>query len=277
MSSVATCAHRLRRTRGDVLPGGPAPRQATARKSLRRGAAGVAAAGLVYVCLLLVTAGDDPLLDVSWVASTAETTRPYEATAADSLGAFGHSTAHVLSWIGASAPWPLMALTLFWLAGRDQTVYVRGALALFVSNAAGLAVFTSLRGFPADEASLVRDYFALTGVQAGWYLLMALAVTATTTRRWARATVTVIALSAQTAAAITTDHRLLGALVAAGVPLVAWYAAGSVQRGRGAERRSAVAASRATPRGHDVVPLRPRTEAPEAWAGAEPVRLRQAG
>ncbi|MFF3878467.1 hypothetical protein [Streptomyces sp. NPDC001978] len=182
------------------------------RRILRRVGTGAAATALIHAALLGVTAGDESYVDLGWTG-----------------------TAPVLARIHAVAPWPLMALTLLWLAHRHHAVYVRGAIALLLSGAAGLAASVSLRGLPVHKG-LVRDCLALPGVLTGWYVLMTLAVVACISAIRARIAVMVIALSAVAVAVLTADHHVLGAVWAAGVPLTAWYAAGRIQR-QGARSR----------------------------------------
>ncbi|MER5432273.1 hypothetical protein [Streptomyces sp. NPDC002588] len=276
MSVVAGCAQR-RRLRHEVSTGRIARRRGTTvHRSVRHGVAGVAATSLVYVGLLLVSADNQHLFGDGWMASAAETAHPYGTAVVDGWATFSRTTTHALARMETFAAWPLTALTMLWLASRDQAVYVRTAVALFLSNATGLVVFASLRGFPADETTLVRDYLALPGVRAGWYLLMALVVVSTSARLW-RGVATAVALSAGTAAVLTADGHLLGTLSAMSAPLLAWYAATPLHRGRAVRRRRAMHPSGGTVPEGDVVSLRPRTEVSEDWSDSEPVRLRQAG
>lgn len=277
MSCITACAPRRRAHREELRKRFASSKVITCR-GLRRGVVGVAGTGLVYGGLLTVTADDNPIFGTDWVGSAAETARPFGAAVTAGWATFGEATTAALGRVEAFAAWPLMALTLLWLASRNQPVYLRGALALFVSNAAGLAVFASLQGFPPDEAALTGGYWALPGVRAGGYVLMALAVVALTARRRVRAAATAVALLAVTAAVLTTDHHPLGTLSAAAAPLLAWYGVAALQSGRAAGRRSADAAPLATVPEAGVVTLRPRAEAaPEERAGAGPVPLPRAG
>jgi hypothetical protein len=191
------------------------------------------------------------------------------AAVTDGWTALGQGTAHVLDRIHTVAPWPLMAVTLLWLAHRHPAVYVRVAIALLLSSAAGLAVSASLRSVPVREASLARDYLAdyiaLPGVRASWYLLMALAVIAATPALRARVAVAAIATASVAAAVAGADHHVAGAVLGAGVPLLAWYTAGHFPSGERARRRAA------------VLPSRSRAEVPEPWAAPDAAPLRQAG
>lgn len=161
-------------------------------------------------------------------------------SARDGWTALGQDAAHVLDRIHAVAPWPLMAVTLLWLSHRQSAVYVRVAVALLLSSAAGLALSASMGRVPVRGASPARDYladyFALPGAGAGWYLLTALAVVATVPAVWARIAVAAIALSSVAAAVATADDPVAGALLAAGVPVLAWFTARHVPYRRGARR-----------------------------------------
>ncbi|MCF3130456.1 hypothetical protein [Streptomyces olivochromogenes] len=143
-------------------------------------------------------------------------------------------TAHAFSKIHGIAPLALMAPTLLWLAHRQPAAYARAAIALLLSVTAGLvfAKSAAMRGLPSPEGSVVHDYVALPGALTGWYLLMALALAAALSAVRAGIAVLVVAVSAVATSVLTADDPVYGAVWAAGVPLVAWYAAGRVQRPR---------------------------------------------
>ncbi|MGW1713949.1 hypothetical protein [Streptomyces sp. NPDC002156] len=277
MSCITACAPR-RRAHREERRGRLAPPKVITGRGLRRGAAGVAVTGLVYSGLLAVTADDNPLFGVGWAGSAAENARPFGTAVTAGWTTVTEATTVTLGRVETFAAWPLMALALFWLASRNQPVYLRGALALFVSNAAGLAVFASVQGFPADEAALVGGYLALPGVLAGGYVLMALAVVALTTRRRVRAAATAVALFTVTAAVLTPDHHALGTLSAAVAPLLAWYGIAALESRRAAGHRGVDAVPPVTVPEAGVVALRPRAEAaPEERADSDPVPLPRAG
>ncbi|MFC8198892.1 hypothetical protein ACFUTV_26365 [Streptomyces sp. NPDC057298] len=189
-------------------------------------AGGVAAVLLVYAVLLTVSARSASFAEADWTSSVTGRLRPYGVSVAEWGVAFVHAGAQALTWIVASAPVPLTVLSLLWLARRDQRLYARLATALLLSGAAGLGVVAAVQGWPVRETSLFRDYSAFPGVQAGWYVLMAGAVAAATTRTWPRAGVMLIVLGAVVAVACTTDRPLLVVLSGAVGPLLAWYATG---------------------------------------------------
>ncbi|MEV7891179.1 hypothetical protein ACWD3I_22855 [Streptomyces sp. NPDC002817] len=259
MSCVVTYVPRNRDTRRTPVSG------RTAQREIRIplcAAGGVVAVLLVHVVLLTLSARSEAFAEGGWTLSAAGRLRPYGASVAEWGAASGHAAAQALTWIVAFAPVPLAVLILLWLARRDQGLYVRLATALLLSGASGLGVFAAVRGWPVRETSLIRDYLALPGIHAGWYVLMAWAVATATTKIWPRAGVMLIALSAVAAAVSTTDRPVLAALPAAVGPLLAWYATGRLPGREERQPRGAVDGSRAVTR-HGVA--------------AERVPLRQAG
>lgn len=166
-------------------------------------------------------------------------------SARDGWTALGQDAAHALDRIHAVTPWPLMAVTLLWLAHRHPALYVRVAVALVLSGAAGLALSASMGRVPVRGVSpapeYLADHFAQHGAGAGWYLLTALAVLATAPAVWVRIAVSAAALFSVAAAVATADEPVAGALLAAVVPVLAWFTARLVPY-RGQVRRAPEAA-----------------------------------
>ncbi|MFI5681952.1 hypothetical protein [Streptomyces cellulosae] len=160
------------------------------------------------------------------------------------------------------AEWPLLSLTLLWLARRDPAVYARLALALLLTTAGGLTAFAGSHSRPDREASPVRDYLALPGVATSCYVLIAVAVVAAVTRARVRAVMLLLALTTIAAAVLSTDRHLLAALLAVGAPFLAWYAAGRFLDRQGARRGR---------KGH-TAPAAPRVESSRSWFAAESAR-----
>ncbi|GAA0298051.1 hypothetical protein ACKI1I_13295 [Streptomyces turgidiscabies] len=237
--------------------------------------AGLAVTLFVYAGLLAASVREEgALAEAGWTSSTAERLRPYGTFAAENGTAFVHDVAQVLTWILALAPVPLAVLSLLWPARRDQRVYMRLAVALLLSGTAGLVVFAWVRG--AREASLFGDYLALPGVRAGWYVLMALAVVATTSKTWPRAAVLLIAVLAAVTGASSGGDLWLAALPAVVVSPLAWWAAGHLPEGEEPSHGGADALPTGESRGR-VLSLRPRTRAPEPTGTSGPAPLREAG
>ncbi|MEE1759753.1 MULTISPECIES: hypothetical protein [unclassified Streptomyces] len=238
--------------------------------------AGLAVALLVYAGLLATSVREEEsLVEAGWTSSAAERLRPYGTVAAETGTALVHDAAQVLTWILAFAPLPLAVLSLLWLARRDQGVYMRLAVALLLSGTAGLGVFALVRG--AREASLFGDYLALPGARVGWYVLMALAVVATTSKTWPRAAVLLIAVLAAVTGASTGGDLWLAALPAMVVPLLAWYAAGHLPYEKERHARGGADASPAGESRGRVLSFRPRTRVPQPTDTPAPAPLREAG
>lgn len=297
MSFVADCIHRGSRgapsevassrisPMGDIPPVGDEP----VRCGRRRVAVAVAVTAFFYLSLLARTAENGPASRVDQAATAVgERVQPYEEAVAHGWAGFQYGASQVLSWIDTFGHWPLIALTLLWLAGRHQRTYVRAVVALLLSGLAGLVVFAVLQGRSgataggAAEAVVHRsqahgdplsmahlqEYMTLPGLHAGWLLLMALAVLAAARGVWIRTAAVVLAVLLDAAVVLTGDHLLLDALLTAGVPLLAWYAAGLADGLRRPSKR-AVAPAQAAP-----IQLRPTAQA--LWSEPDPVPLRSA-
>ncbi|WP_328875443.1 hypothetical protein OHT76_38185 [Streptomyces sp. NBC_00287] len=278
MSCVAARGSRSRGSRRTPTLSRTVPKEAHVRRNLRRAMAGLAATLLVYSGLLAVSVREqESLVEVGWTSSAAEHLRTFGTAVAERGAAFLHDGVQALTWILAPASLPLAVLSLFWLARRDQHVYMRLAIALLMSGTAGLGVFAVVRGWPVDEASLLGDYVTLPGVRAGWYVLMALAVIATIPKTWPRAAVLLIALLAAVAAASNGDSPWLAALPAVVVPLLAWVAAGHLPQDKEKYSRGGANALPAGDSQGRVLSFRPRTRAPEPTDTPVPAPLRQAG
>jgi hypothetical protein len=276
VSCVAACGLRSRGSRRAPVLSRTASREAHVRRNLRRAMAGLAVTLLVYSGLLAMSVREEEsFVEVGWMSSAADHLRPYGTTVTETGAALLHDGVQALTWILALAPLPLAVLSLLWLAWRDQQVYMRLAIALLLSGTAGLGVFAVVRG--AREASLFGDYLALPGVRAGWYVLMALAVVATTSKTWPRVAALLTALLAAMAGASTGGSPWLAALPTVVVPLLAWSAAGHLPQGKEKHARGGANALPARYSQERVLSFRPRTQAPEPTGTPEPASLRQVG
>ncbi|MFE7752108.1 hypothetical protein [Streptomyces sp. NPDC057428] len=134
--------------------------------------------------------------------------------------------------ISAVAPWPVIALTLLWLARRRPSVYARAAVALLLSCVSGLvyAGSSTVQNLPAREGLLLHEYVALPGVFTGLYLLVTLAAVACIPAVRRRISVVVVALIGVAGSVLTLPHHELAAVWGAVVPLCSWWAAGCLQR-----------------------------------------------
>ncbi|MFI8008080.1 hypothetical protein [Streptomyces sp. NPDC086010] len=180
-----------------------------------------------------------------------------------------------MNGIAGVAPWPVIAMTLLWLARRRPSVYARAAVALLLSCAAGLvhAGSTAMQDLPAREGRLLHEYVALPGVLTGWYLLMALAAVACIPAVRPRIAVAVGALIGVAASVLILPHHGLAAVWGAVVPLCSWFVAGCLQR------RSLWALPAPGPwdAPEQALPSRPAPQAAGERSARALVPLRQAG
>lgn len=200
-------------------PGGSRPRdirragRATARRTLRHAATGVAAIAMLHAALLGISSRADPYPDLGWTDRT-----------------------RVMACVGALAPWVLTALILLWLAHQRPAAYVRAALALLLSGAAGLACtrWVPLAHLPEHGRPLFGEYLAMPGSLTGWYLLLALSVLTAVSSVRARVALVVTTVCAVTTSVLTSPQPAATGVLGAAVPLLAWFAAGRfVQKGAG--------------------------------------------
>lgn len=281
MTLAAVCAGGTRGRRRSAEPGRTVPRRAPIGRNLRRAVAGVSATLLTYAVLLSVSVHGEFLATFGWTSSAADRLRPHTGTVAERGAVLAHEVGQALTWIFAVAPLPLAVSILLWLSHRDPKVYVRLAGALLLSGAAGFGAFAVMRGRPVREASLIGDYLAVPGVSAGWYLLMALAVTVVTARIWIRTAVLLTALVAVTvtvtAASSTADRPWTAVLSAVVVPLLTWSVTGRLaDQGEKQRPREAAPAPTAVDSPGHTVAFRARTRTPEPTVAPEPVPLQRA-
>ncbi|MFC8662019.1 hypothetical protein [Streptomyces sp. NPDC057199] len=232
-------------------------------------AIGTAATLLIYITLLTTAIHEDyhPASAVGWVSSAAEQARPYTAPVSAFSVKLEQAATQAYTWLNEFALWPLVVLALAWLAHRNSTTYVRGAIALMSSAACGLLVVTIYDGLPNRELSFFQDYLALPGVPAGWYLLMAVAVTTTVARAWMGYALTLAAASMIILSVATTDRHLLAVLLAVVVPFTTWYVTGRLQAWWNSARDEAGSAWTSSPLLPHPLP---------SWTRPHPDPLRQA-
>lgn len=212
-----------------------------------------AATLLAYSGLLAVSLRQGSLAGVEWTSSAAAHLRPYKTVAAERGAVVVHASAQALTWTVALTSVPLVMLSLLWSARQDQQIYMRLAVGLLLSGTAGLGIFSVGRGEQVRAGSLLGDYLASPDVRAGGYVLVALAVFATTSRSGPRAAVLLMALLATMTGASAGGDLRLAVLTSLVAPLLAWYAAGHLSYEKGTQARGSV---RASHKGSEPSPLR---------------------
>jgi hypothetical protein len=180
----------------------------------------------------------------------------------------------VLNWIYIYGHWPVIAVTLVWLAVRHREIYRRARNAILASGAVGLVIFAAVPVAPprlvdpglVDTVTVQSDayrvlqpgaftnqYAALPSLHVGWNLIIGLAIAAAATHWSMRALAFAMTLSMDAAVVLTANHYVLdvvaGATLSAGAWLVvAWL--GSRRWGLGPPRPRAV-----PPPAQDAVPM----------------------
>lgn len=150
--------------------------------------------------------------------------------------------------------WPVIAVTLLWLARRRPELYLRTRDSMLVSGAVGLVVFAWFPVAPPRLADLgmadtvsaasgayrmmqpkifTNQYAAMPSLHVGWNLLISLAIVAAVRHLVARVAATAMALAMATAVVLTANHYLVDALVGAAITTTCW-----ILVGRWHERRS---------------------------------------
>ncbi|TQS86141.1 hypothetical protein EU811_23325, partial [Arthrobacter sp. TS-15] len=247
MSSTAPCAQHARHLLYDVVTGHPLHRPLRAagarHTSVRRFILPMGlsvATALAYVGMWALT-DDSPNAaqrSAALVTAAERIPRPGRETVERSLATVDHTVTQTLDWIYSYGHWPVIALTLLWLASRHHREYVRITTAMLLTGAIGLTFFAvapaadtgraTVRSdaYPVlDPTALVDQYATLPGLHVGLNLLITLAVLAATRKTWIRVAAVALTLSMDTAVVLTTGHLPLDAVAGVALAAVSWYAA----------------------------------------------------
>jgi len=219
----------------------------------------------------------------------------YHERALQSSLAASPSVTTLLNWIYIWGHWPVIVVTLLWLARQHPAVYLRTRNAMLVSGAIGLVVFVSFPVAPPRLAGLgmidtvtvgsdayrvlqpamfTNQFAAMPSLHVGWDLLIGLAILTAARRPLVKALGVVMPVAMVVAVVLTANHYIVDAVVGAALTATCWAAIGRWQRRRiratvAAPTEATVAATEAT-----VEPLfRPRILRPAAapWVHGQPV------
>lgn len=192
------------------------------------------------------------------------------------------------NWIYIWGHWPVIAVTLGWLALHDRRVFLRLRNAMIASGALGLCVYTTYpvapprlagRGFVdtiTEQSSsyrvlqppaFVNQYAALPSLHVGWDLCVGLALVAVGTTTAVRAVGRAMPAVMAAATVLTANHYVLDVLGGLAFGLAGWAVALRLERRR--EARSATDPETATAPAQAAVEQLPRPR-PPADAPAEP-------
>lgn len=150
----------------------------------------------------------------------------------------------VLNWIYIWGHWPVIAVTLVWLARRSPEVFRRTRDAMMVSGGIGIVLFALFPVAPprladlgmADTVSLTsysyrvlqpaaftNQYAAMPSLHVGWNLLIGLAIVLTARRVVTRVAGVVMPTAMAFAVVLTANHYIVDALAGAALTVACWY------------------------------------------------------
>jgi hypothetical protein len=159
----------------------------------------------------------------------------------------------VMNWIYIWGHWPVIAVTLVWLAMRHPEVFRRTRNAMIASGALGLIVFVNFPVAPPrlteigmvdtvtagseayrvlQPAMFTNQYAALPSLHVGWDLLIGLAIFIAARRAWVRAIGVAMPIAMTIAVVLTANHYIVDAIAGAALTTTCWYIAGRVSARR---------------------------------------------
>jgi membrane-associated phospholipid phosphatase len=157
------------------------------------------------------------------------------------------------NWIYIWGHWPVIAVTLLWLALRHRTHYLRLRNAMMISGGLGLVVYTTYPVAPPRLAHLglvdtvtersqayrvlqppafVNQYAAMPSLHVGWDLLVGLVIISAATTVWLRMVGALMPVLMALATVATANHYLLDVVAGAAFALVGLWAALVIERHR---------------------------------------------
>jgi hypothetical protein len=143
--------------------------------------------------------------------------------------------------------WPVIVLTLGWLAFRHPAVYLRARNAMLLSGGIGLVVFASFPVAPPRLAGLgmtdtvtvgvhayrvlqppmfTNQYAAMPSLHVGWDLVIGLAIATATRHLVLRVLAMALPIAMVTAVLFTANHYVLDAVAGATLTTVCWLIVG---------------------------------------------------
>ena len=164
------------------------------------------------------------------------------------------------NWVYIWGHWPVIVVTLGWLAWRHRTMYLRLRNAMLLSGGLGLCVYTTYPVAPPRLAGLgfvdtvteqshayrvlqppafVNQYAAMPSLHVGWDLLVGLVIASAAGALWLRTVGRLMPVLMALATVATANHYVLDVLGGAAFGLAGLAGAMWLERRR--ERRAGVA------------------------------------
>ena len=159
----------------------------------------------------------------------------------------------VANWIYIWGHWPVIAVTLLWLALTNRTVFLRLRNAMIASGVMGLCVYTTYPVAPPRLAGMgfvdtvteqsrayrvlqppafVNQYAAMPSLHVGWDLLVGMAMVVAAGSLLVRTIGRVMPVLMAVATVITANHYVLDVLIGAAFGLAGWAVALWLERRR---------------------------------------------
>jgi hypothetical protein len=151
------------------------------------------------------------------------------------------------NWIYIWGHWPVIAVTLIWLARSHPAIYLRTRNAMMLSGGIGMIIFASFPVAPPRLAELgmvdtvtvsshayrvlqppmfTNQYAAVPSLHVGWDLLIGIAIAVAARRLWVRVIGVIMPIAMTTAVVLTANHYVVDALAGAALTTAAWFACG---------------------------------------------------
>lgn len=149
----------------------------------------------------------------------------------------------VFNWIYIWGHWPVIAVTLIWLALRHPAVYLRTRNAMMLSGGIGMVIFAAFPVAPPRLAELgmvdtvtvsshayrvlqppmfTNQYAAVPSLHVGWNLLIGVAIALAARRLWVRVIGVVMPMAMVAAVVLTANHYIVDAVAGAALTTAAW-------------------------------------------------------
>ncbi|WP_433359828.1 phosphatase PAP2 family protein [Actinoplanes sp. CA-142083] len=161
----------------------------------------------------------------------------------------------VLNGIYIWGHWPVIAITLIWLARRHPAVYLRARNTMLLSGGIGLIIFATFPVAPPRLAGLgmtdtvtagahayrvlqpamfTNQYAAMPSLHVGWDLVIGLAIAAASRHVLLRLVAVTLPVAMVITVLCTANHYLVDALAGATLTTLCWLLAGSIRPRRAA-------------------------------------------
>ncbi|MGN9913070.1 phosphatase PAP2 family protein [Phytohabitans sp. LJ34] len=151
----------------------------------------------------------------------------------------------VFNWIYIWGHWPVIAVTLIWLARKHQVIYLRTRNAMIMSGAIGMVIFATFPVAPPRLAHLdmvdtvtvsshayrvlqppmfTNQYAAVPSLHVGWDLLMGIAIAIAARRLWVKVIGVLMPIAMTIAVVLTANHYIVDAIAGAALTTSCWFA-----------------------------------------------------